>query len=360
MPSLLSLAESGLLPDWCIRAGIRHLLAKRVRMIATEDSSDDQRELIESMNRDEIAVETQAANQQHYEVPAEFYQMVLGKQLKYSCGYYENDASSLDDAEQAMLRLTCQRADLQNGQDILELGCGWGSLTLWMAKHFPDSQVTAISNSGTQREYIESALRDRKLTNVRVLTRDVNTFQPDRSFDRVVSVEMFEHLRNYRELFRRIAGWLKPEGSLFVHIFCHRSSTYLFESEGRDNWMGRYFFTGGTMPSANLFATVQNDFEIEQSWPVSGLHYWRTCEDWLKKLDEQKDEILELFGKRASPKAARLMLQRWRIFMMACAELFRYGGGEEWFVSHYRFRLCQQPSDLPRSPGEILESSSSN
>jgi cyclopropane-fatty-acyl-phospholipid synthase len=339
----ISLAESGLLPDWCIRLGIRRLLAKRLRMSSMDSMQNQQQALIDAMNRDSIAVETQSANEQHYEVPSEFFQRVLGKRLKYSCAYFDCDTTTLDEAEECMLRITCERAELKDGQEILELGCGWGSLTIWMAENYPHSRITAVSNSRTQREFIEERLKQKNLRNVQVVTCDVSFFKPEIQFDRIVSVEMFEHLRNYRDLFHRIAGWLRPDGALFVHIFCHRNSTYLFETQGSDNWMGRYFFTGGTMPSANLFSQVQQELNIEKQWKVSGLHYWRTCEAWLQRLDEQRSQLLGLFASCSAGTQPPIALQRWRMFMMACAELFRYRSGEEWFVSHYLFR--------PASPG---------
>lgn len=334
----ISLAERGLLPDWCIRLGIRRLLAKRVRM--TCEASERQQELINAISGDSIAVETDAANQQHYEVPCEFFERVLGKHLKYSCAYFENENVSLDQAEQEMLRLTCERAELKDGQDILELGCGWGSLTLWMAEQYPNSRITAVSNSRTQKDFIQDRLGKKNLQNVNVITCDVNCLSLSTQFDRIVSVEMFEHVRNYRDLFERIAGWLRPDGALFVHIFCHRNSTYLFETEGSDNWMGKHFFTGGTMPSVDLFSQIQDRLIIENQWQVNGMHYWRTCEAWLNRLDSQRGHLLELFGNQSNGSASQIALQRWRIFMLACGELFRYRSGEEWFVSHYLFRLA--------------------
>jgi cyclopropane-fatty-acyl-phospholipid synthase len=336
---LLSLAESGWMPDSVIRMGIRRLLAKRLRSLPQAAQRHAQElQIVELLSKDILAVETQKANEQHYEVPALFFERVLGKHLKYSCGYFESETTSLDDAEEKMLGLTCQRAELQDGQTILELGCGWGSLTVWMAENFPTAKITAVSNSHSQKRFIEQRLQQRGLSNVTVVTCDVNQFQTDLRYDRVVSVEMFEHLRNYRELFRRIAGWLLPEGKMFVHVFCHRQSSYLFETEGADNWMGRNFFTGGTMPSADLFSRFDQDLKIEQQWQVNGLHYWRTCEAWLKNLETHRLELEKLFQHQLSHTAARVALQRWRIFIMACAELFRYRDGEEWFVSHYRFR----------------------
>ncbi len=333
---LISLAEKRLVPDWAIRTGIRKLLSERLRSLSGEGNAD-QSQLIAKLQADELAVETQAANDQHYEVPAAFFQRVLGKRLKYSCGLFETPETTLDQAEEAMLDLTCQRAEIQNGQEILELGCGWGSLSLWMAEKYPQANITSVSNSNSQRAFIEGQAKSRGLSNVKVITCDMRAFQIDRTFDRIVSVEMFEHMRNYRQLFQRIAGWLKENGRLFVHIFCHKSSTYLFETEGASNWMGRHFFTGGTMPSVQLFSEVQDAFRVRQQWNVNGMHYWRTCEEWLKRLDANYSELLELFKPDIGRSAAKITLQRWRMFMLACAELFRFDGGDQWFVSHYLF-----------------------
>lgn len=334
--SIINLAERGWVPDWLIRRGIRQLLAQRLRSLQGQDQTS-QAELIRQMDCDGLAVETEAANLQHYEVPAAFFQRVLGNRLKYSCGLFESADTTLDQAEMAMLDLTCQRAGIENGQDILELGCGWGSLTIWMAEHFPNSRITAISNSNSQRTYIEGQLRQKKLQNATILTRDMRSFECSQKFDRIVSVEMFEHMRNYRQLFQRIAGWLHEDGRLFAHIFCHQSRTYLFETQGASNWMGRHFFTGGTMPAENLFAEFNEDLTIDQHWKVSGLHYWQTCEHWLQRLDMHHAELLQLFSKDMSSQAASVALQRWRIFMLACAELFRYDNGTQWYVAHYLF-----------------------
>ncbi|MFC1758257.1 SAM-dependent methyltransferase, partial [Planctomycetota bacterium] len=280
---------------------------------------------------------TDSANEQHYEVPAEFFATVLGPRLKYSSCFFSSPKQSLADAEDEMLGLTCKRADIENGMRVLELGCGWGSLTLWMAEHFPHCEITALSNSTSQREFIESRARAKGLANVRVITGDMRDFTTDEMFDRVVSVEMFEHMRNYELLLRRVSSWLTPEGKAFVHVFCHRDTPYLFETEGAANWMGRHFFTGGMMPSEDLFRQFGEDLEIEQQWRVDGMHYWRTCEAWLKNLDRNRKAILTRFRRDLSAREARTSLQRWRMFFMACAELFRYRGGNEWFVAHYLF-----------------------
>ncbi|GAA5136008.1 SAM-dependent methyltransferase [Alloalcanivorax gelatiniphagus] len=333
---IIRMAESGLLPDRLIRAGIHRLLRKRLDQ--EERRGDDQAQLLERLSRGPIAVAQKEANEQHYEVDARFYEKVLGACLKYSSGYWDERATTLADAEKSMLALTCERAGLDDGQDILELGCGWGSLSLWMAEHYPDSRITAISNSATQRAWITARAARLGLTNLRVLTADVTRFQPEQRFDRVVSVEMFEHMRNHTELMRRVHDWLRPGGKLFVHIFCHRSLTYLFETEGASNWMGRYFFTGGVMPAYDWLPRCAGALTEEQRWPVNGRHYGRTLEAWLANADQRRDELVALLDEGYGEGEGALWLQRWRMFFMACAELFNYGDGEEWFVGHYLFR----------------------
>ena len=337
--NLMHLAESGCLPDWAIRVGIRRLLAQRCKQVSS--GVDAQRrhlnDFVQRMRQSPLAVCTDQANQQHYEVPAEFFRLVLGPRLKYSCCLYPNAKCSLEVGEEEMLELTCQRAEIANGMDVLELGCGWGSLTLWIAERFPACKVTGISNSNSQREFIESRSRSLGLTNVEVLTTDICEFDTDCKFDRVVSLEMFEHLRNYELLFSRISDWLYDDGKLFVHIFCHRNSPYLFETQGAANWIGRHFFTGGMMPSDDLFLHFQNDLAIQEHWCLNGLHYARTCEAWLKNLDRNRAAATSLFEKLHGRVKAPVFVQRWRMFFMACAELFRYRDGNEWFVSHYLF-----------------------
>lgn len=300
----------------------------------------------EKLRAEPLAVATQDANRQHYEVPPEFFQRVLGPRLKYSACYYESPGDSLAGAEEAMLRLTCQRAGIGAGQRVLELGCGWGSLTLWIAKQYPASHITAVSNSRPQREYIQRQADSRGLTNLRVITADMRDFSIQQRFDRIVSVEMFEHMRNYRLLLQRVSQWLADEGQVFVHIFCHRQSPYLFEAQGADNWMGRHFFTGGMMPSERLFDHFTEDLCVAQQWRVDGLHYWRTCEAWLANLDDQRPEVLRLFARDLGGRQARIAVQRWRMFFMACAELFRSRQGQEWFVGHYVLR----PSTPQKTP----------
>ena len=342
---LIELCERGLIPDALTRHGIRRLCAQRLREEgATDPARAGQRfeRLLAELRQSPIAIETEAANEQHYEVPARFFQLCLGKRLKYSSCYYPTGAETLDEAEEAMLALYAERAGLADGQEILELGCGWGSLTLWMAERYPNARILGVSNSHSQREHILAQAAARRLTNVEVQTCDVNRLSLDRRFDRIVSIEMFEHLRNYRSLFERIAGWLQPEGKLFVHIFCHRSLMYPFETEGEDNWMGRHFFTGGLMPSADTFAHFQEHLRIEQRWLLPGTHYERTANHWLENQDRQRDEVMAVLREAYGEREAARWFQRWRMFWMACAELFGYEDGGQWLVAHYRFALAER------------------
>ena len=327
-------AERGLLNDAIIRKGIRCLLAQRLR--AASDLQRSTKEWIDYLSNCPVAEETEAANSQHYEVPADYFCAVLGPHLKYSSGYWENSKATLEEAETAMLRLSCERAELAAGQAILELGCGWGSLSLWMATTYPDSSITAVSNSNSQRVYIEGQALARGLTNLEVITCDINSFVPNKVYDRIVSVEMMEHVRNHQQLFSQLKSWLHPSGKIFVHIFTHRSQTYLFEDKNSKDWMSRYFFTGGIMPSADLLPTAANEFNEEARWSVNGQHYSRTLEAWLQKQDLQSVEVLRSL-QPCYGKDTKLWLQRWRIFYIACSELFAYNSGHEWCVTHYRF-----------------------
>ena len=331
----IKLAERGFASDRMIRAGIRRLLKERLQSLVADPKSDtDWTAELESTS---LAVETDAANAQHYEIPAAYFRTVLGGHLKYSSGFWPKGDESLDDSEAAMLEQSCKHAQLMDGQRILELGCGWGSLSLWMAAHYPASSIVAVSNSRSQRAYIESQAAERGLVNLKVQTCDINEFAPEGVFDRVVSVEMFEHVRNHRQLLQRISDWLKPDGKLFVHIFSHRQHTYLFEAKSQKDWMSKYFLTGGIMPSAELLPTAAETLEEEARWTINGTHYSRTLEAWLLKQDQHSDQVLETFRQCYGAKDAKLWAQRWRIFYMACSELFAYNHGEEWPVMHYRF-----------------------
>ncbi len=338
---LLGMAERGRLPDALLRQGIRRLCAQRLRdeqLGGLDQQAARFAERIAMLRQSPVAIHTDAANAQHYELPPAFFQLCLGKRLKYSGCYYPHGDESLDEAENAMLTLYGERAELADGQSILELGCGWGSLTLWMAERYPNAKIVAVSNSNQQREHIQAQCRQRGLFNVRVITQDVNRLVLEAGqFDRCVSIEMFEHMRNYDVLLGRIAGWLRPGGKLFVHIFAHKTLMYPFETAGDDNWMGRHFFTGGLMPASDTLLWFQRELQIEQRWHVDGSHYQRTANHWLANQDARRDAVMATLIKAYGTKAAPLWLQRWRMFWMSCAELFGYANGQEWLVAHYRF-----------------------
>jgi cyclopropane-fatty-acyl-phospholipid synthase len=330
----IALMERGWVPDALVRWGIRRLCAQRLEECAGMPGIDV---FVAAMDRAEIAPVPRKANEQHYEVPPEFFGLTLGPHRKYSCCYWPDGCQSLDQAEEHALQATCDRAELADGMDILELGCGWGSLSLWMAERYPGARITAVSNSAPQRGYIEAEARRRGLPNLTVLTHDMNAFRAPGRYHRIVSVEMFEHMRNYRELLGRIAEWLVDGGKLFLHVFCHRRFAYEFLPEGDDNWMGRYFFTGGIMPSEDLLPRFQERFALEEQWRWSGEHYRKTAEAWLDNQDRRRGEVLAVL-EWAYGKDAPLWFERWRVFWMSCAELWGYAGGNEWLVAHYRFR----------------------
>lgn len=340
MSFALNLAEKNLLPDWLIRIGIRKLLKDRIFEICSDSYENQQKnkiDFIHNMNRSPIAVDTNLANEQHYEVPAEFYDYALGKNKKYSSCYWNNKTETLDDAEQLALHKTCEHAELKNGHSILELGCGWGSLTLWMAKKYPKSKITAVSNSHSQRKYIENQAKQRKLKNVKIITCNMTEFDTKSKFDRIVSVEMFEHMRNFAVLYQKISTWLKKDGKFFKHIFVHKSAPYLFKVKDKNDWMSQYFFSGGMMPSIDLPLYFQSSLKIEQQWLWDGTHYAKTAREWLNNTDKNKAEIINIFKNCYGSDNAQLWLQRWRIFFMACEELWNYDQGQEWMVAHYLF-----------------------
>lgn len=329
MRAAMGIAERGLAPDFALRVGIRGMLADR---LAEEAVLRRTAAFTDSLRVSPIALVPEQANAQHYEVPAAFFEQVLGKHRKYSCAWWDDGVTRLDDAEARMLALTCERAELQDGQTILELGCGWGSLSLWMAERYPASRILAVSNSASQREYIAA----RAPANLEVVTADMNDFATDGRFDRVVSVEMFEHMRNWPALLERIAGWLVPGGKLFVHHFCHREYAYPFEVDGDDDWMAEHFFTGGMMPAWETLAGFQEHLALEERWQVPGRHYQQTAEAWLKRLDARKAAVLPILAATYGAAEAERWFQRWRMFFLACAELFGYREGTEWFVGQYR------------------------
>ncbi len=328
----MSLLEKDVLPDWLIRYGIRRLLKQR---LADESRARRKAAFIGSLRSGPIAIDTSAANSQHYEVPTEFFRLILGPRLKYSSAYWPAGTATLAAAEDAMLDLSADRACLRNGQTVLELGCGWGSFSLYAAERFPDSRITGVSNSRTQKEYIDGEIRRRGLRNLDIVTADMNSFASDRRFDRVVSIEMFEHMRNYAALLEKIASWTNPGGLLFIHVFAHRDFAYPFEAKDASDWMARHFFTGGLMPSADLLLHFQEHFRIRNHWTFNGTHYRKTAEAWLSQLDQHRREALTIFANTYGESETRRWLVRWRVFLMACAESFGYAEGSEWVVSHY-------------------------
>ena len=334
------LLERDLLPDFLIRWGIRNNCKERLRMEKAHDLERQQikfMEFVQDLSCRPIAEETKSANEQHYEVPTEFFRWVLGKNLKYSCAYWDENTRSLDQAEETMLEMTVARAGLVDGQRILECGCGWGSLSLFMAKKFPNSSIVAVSNSRTQKIYIDDQAKARGLNNLWVITADMNSFTTGEKFDRIVSVEMFEHMRNYQTLMHKLSGFLQPDGKMFIHIFTHRELSYLYEVKDESDWMSKYFFSGGVMPGDHLLLYFADDFKISKHWRLNGMHYAKTAEAWLVNMDQHRREIMPLFEKTYGEENALKWWVYWRIFFMACAELWNFNNGSEWFVSHYLF-----------------------
>lgn len=348
MHFIYKLLESNLVPDPIIRRGIRKMLAQKLQEEQALCRPSEEQKLIqfaEALKSEPIAIATERANEQHYEVPTDFYKLVLGPRLKYSCAYWDDNTRNLEQAEEQMLSLTCRRAEIADtGMKILELGCGWGSLSLWMAEKFPSARILSISNSSTQKTYIDSQIEKKGLKNLSVQTCDINDFSTSEKFDRVVSVEMFEHLKNYQLLFRKISDWLVEDGKLFVHIFSHKKFAYHYVNADGNDWLTEHFFTGGMMPADNLFSLFNEDLVIEQQWRLNGSHYQKTCAAWLANMDKNRDKVEPIFAATYGATQVRKWWVYWRLFFMACEELFNYRNGEEWIVSHYLFQQRNQAS----------------
>ncbi|CAH1655762.1 MULTISPECIES: cyclopropane-fatty-acyl-phospholipid synthase family protein [unclassified Chelatococcus] len=337
MQRLSSWAEGLPVPDAVSRMVIASLIGSTDRSLGA--APPDVATFVREMASFPIAVHTDAANAQHYEVPAAFFEAILGSQRKYSCCYYADARDTLNTAEETALTLTAEHADLADGQAILELGCGWGSLSLWMATHYPKARIVSVSNSASQRAFIEAEAERRQLTNLDVVTADMNDFATDERFDRVVSVEMFEHMANWHTLLGRIHGWLKPDGRLLIHVFAHIEGCYRFDATDAGDWIAQHFFTGGLMPSAALAHQFPDLFAVEAEWRWSGTHYQATAEHWLANFDRNRATIDPILRTVYGP-AAPLWRRRWRLFFLATSGLFGHADGEAWGVHHYRLRAA--------------------
>lgn len=340
MTDIYKLMETDIFPDWLIRAGIRRMLAQKFR----EHSSQNEEEalqkkisFVEELKNSPIAIATDTANEQHYELPAEFFNLVMGQWNKYSSGLWQEGVKNLTQAEEAMLDLYCKRAQLKDGMKVLDLGCGWGSLSLWLARQYPNSQITGLSNSSSQKTFIDKRAKELGIKNLNIVTANIVNHQFDEQFDRILSIEMLEHMKNYKVLFERISSWLKTDGLFFTHIFTHKQFAYHYEdSDGRD-WLTRHFFTGGTMPSNDLFHYFQKDLTLIKQWAVSGTHYEKTANEWLKNQYKNKESIIPILKETYGANNAKRWWVYWKVFFMACAELWGYKNGNQWMVSHYLF-----------------------
>ncbi|MFW5736969.1 MAG: SAM-dependent methyltransferase [Halanaerobium sp.] len=351
--NLDKLLARGTVPDFLLRRGIRRLIKKRIKKqnkLSVEERFEYLNNFIAQLKKQPIAVETEAANEQHYELPPQFFEKILGRNLKYSCCYWSDDLNykklkkqsdlqqRLDRAEDEMLELTVKRAQIKNGQNILELGCGWGSLSFYLAKKFPDSRIISISNSSLQIDYINKLAAQNKIDNLRAVKADINNFKTEAQFERVLSVEMFEHMRNYQKLLQKISGFLTAEGKLFVHIFSHQNYPFTYQDSKKTDWMARYFFSGGTMPSQDLLHYFSGNLNLQKQWAVSGSHYQKTLEAWLQIMDQKKEEIYPILESTYGQEQAEKWWNYWRLFFISSAEFFGYNDGDDWFISHYLFQ----------------------
>ena len=329
---LLSLAESGFIPDALIKIAARYIPNRRLNEQSDDENKD---KIISVLSRGVVAEKTHNANEQHYEVPPEFFSYVLGTNLKYSCSLFD-DADSLDDAEESMLKLYIDRADIKDGHEVLDLGCGWGSFSLYVAERYPDINITSVSNSSDQIAYIKNEAHEKGLSNIKAFRMDVNNLELNKKYDRIVSIEMFEHLRNYKLILNYLNHALKPDGKLFIHIFCHKKLTYLYEMKNNFDWMTKYFFQGGIMPSKDIFQYFEDELEIINQWDINGNHYSKTCKAWLNNHYKNKKKILDIFEKHYDE--PKIWFNRWRIFFLSCEAFFALNNGREYFVAHYLFK----------------------
>ena len=332
------LLARGLIPDWILRRGVRSQGKERLNMMNKVDSTKEYSKFIKEASTGNIAVNTDDANNQHYEVDSEFFKYCLGKNLKYSCCFWDENTLDLDAAEDNMLEIYSERAQITDGMNILDIGCGWGSLSLFLAQKYPKSEITGVSNSSSQKIFIDSVASERNISNLNIITRDINDFRTEEKYDRILSIEMFEHTKNTKKLMNLINDWLNPNGLFFMHVFAHEENPYYFDRDQKNAWMAKYFFTGGMMPNHNLFKDLKSNLEYQKSWMLSGEHYERTSNAWLDKMDQNKSKILSLFERSNSSSVAKRKFHFWRLFYIACAEIFGYDNGNEWVVSHHLFK----------------------
>ncbi|KAM3757893.1 hypothetical protein ACB098_01G001800 [Castanea mollissima] len=338
---MLGSLERNLLPDAVIRKLTRLLLATRLRSGYKPSAQLQLSHLLQfvlSLREMPIAIKTDDPKTQHYELPTSFFKLVLGNNLKYSSCYFSDNSKTLENAEETMLELYCERSQLKDGHTVLDVGCGWGSLSLYIARKYSNCRVTGICNSTTQKAYIEEQCRDLRLQNVEIIVADISLFEMEASYDRIFSIEMFEHMKNYEDLLKKISKWLKEDSLLFIHHFCHKAFAYHFEDLNEDDWITRYFFSGGTMPSANLLLYFQDDVSVVNHWLVNGKHYAQTSEEWLKRMDKNLSSIKPIMESTYGKDSAVKWTVYWRTFFIAVAELFGYNGGEEWMVAHFLFK----------------------
>lgn len=337
---IYQLLETDCIPEWLIRAGIRQMLKQKIREETQKNLTLQQEgvmSFIRELKNSPIAIETDAANQQHYELPSRFFELTLGPHRKYSSAYWLPDTQNLAQAEELMLALVCQRANIQDGQRILDLGCGWGSMSLWLAQNYPNAQITGLSNSRTQKAFIEQQARNQNLSNLQIITANVAEWDTNHTFDRIISVEMFEHMKNYEKLLAKVSQWMTSDARLFIHIFTHKTLAYHYEDKDGTDWLTRHFFSGGTMPSDHLLLYFQKEVRIADHWVVSGQHYEKTANVWLKNMLQNRAEILPILAETYGVKETRRWWVYWKLFFLSCAELWGYRQGQEWQVSHYLF-----------------------